>query len=71
MESLLVHDLRSKGWVPVLDLDTQWATSYDHITDTWDFKISIYSIYLGKRKAQEWEGFAGSKLIPRSIQNGK
>lgn len=70
-ESLLVHDLRNKGYVPVLDLDSQWATEYHVDTDTWGFALSVYGVYLGKRKAYEWEGFSGNKLIPRNTQSAK
>jgi hypothetical protein len=70
-ESLLVHDLRSKGYVPVLDLDTQWATEYDADNDRWLFALSVYGIYLGKKRAYQWEGFSGSKLIPKNTPNAK
>jgi hypothetical protein len=70
-ESLLTHDLRSKGYVPVLDLDTLWSTTYNRDRDWWDFTLSIYGIYLGKRKALEWEGIAGGKLIPKNTQSVK
>jgi hypothetical protein len=70
-ESLLVHDLRANGYIPVLDLDTQWATEYDIDGDTWKFTLSVYGIYLGKKRAYKWEGFSGNKLIPRNIQSAK
>lgn len=71
MESLTVHDLRARGYVPVLDLDTQWATAYDEETDTWTFTLSVYGMYLGKRKAYEWEGFSGNSLVPKTTRKGK
>ena len=70
-ESLLVHDLRGSGYVPVLDLDTQWSTEYDVGSDTWIFTLSIYGIYLGKKRSYQWEGFSGNKLIPKNTQSVK
>lgn len=70
-ESLLVHDMRGNGYVPVLDLDTLWSTEYNQAKDNWLFTLSIYGIYLGKKRAYKWEGFSGSKLLPRSIPNVK
>lgn len=66
-ESLIVHDARSRGYVPVLDLSTLWSTSYNKEDDTWDFALAVYVVYLGKRKAKEWEGLSGGRLLPRNI----
>ena len=68
-ESLLVHDLRARGYVPVLDLDTLWSTKYDEAKDSWEFVLGIYGIYIGKRRAYEWEGFSANRLIPRNTQS--
>jgi len=64
-ETLVVSDMRRGGYVPVLDLDTRWSTRYDSKTDRWYFELSVYGIYLGKKKAQKWEGLSGGTLIPR------
>ena len=66
-ETLVVSDMRRNGWVPVLDLDTQWSTEYDESKDRWYFALSVYGIYLGKKKAKQWEGLSGGNLTPRAI----
>lgn len=65
-ESLLVHDARSRGYIPVLDLSTMWSTEYKSSDDTWKFALAVYVVYVGKRKAKEWEGLSGGRLLPRN-----
>jgi hypothetical protein len=62
---LLTDEMRSHGYVPVLDLDPQWSVKYNHQKDNYSFQLEIYGVYLGKRKAQEVEGFSGQNFIPR------
>jgi hypothetical protein len=62
---LLTDEMRSKGYVPVLDLDPQFSTKYNFEKDNYSFQLEIYGVYLGKRKAQEFEGFSGQNFIPR------
>jgi hypothetical protein len=68
VERLLEDDARAMGYVPVLDLDTLWSTSYDLESDGWRYASVLYCIYVGKRKAKEWEGWQSGKLIPRPTQ---
>ena len=65
MERLLLDDIRSRGYVPVLDMDTQWSTKFDHIKERYAFHLEIHAVYVGKRKAQEIEGFSGQSFLPR------
>jgi len=62
---LLTDEMRSNGYVPVLDLDPQWSIKYNHLKDNYSFQLEVYGVYLGKRKAQEVEGFSGQSFIPR------
>jgi len=62
---LLTDEMRSKGYVPVLDLDPQFSIKYNHEKDIYSFQLEIYGVYLGTRKAQEIEGFSGQHFIPR------
>jgi hypothetical protein len=62
---LLTDEMRSNGYVPVLDLDPQWSVKYNHQKDNYAFQLEVYGVYLGKKKAQEVEGFSGQNFIPR------
>lgn len=64
-EHILDQDMRLQGYVPILDLDIQFSLEYDEPTDTYNFDIIVYGIYVGKKKANEYEGFSGQNLIPR------
>ena len=62
---LLIDEMRSNGYVPVLDLDPQWCVKYNHLKDNYTFQLEVYGVYLGKSKAQKFEGFSGQNFIPR------
>ena len=64
-ENLLVHDMRSKGYVRVLDIDP--AFSVEFTGETWKFLMTLHGVYVGKKKAWQSEGMIQSKLIPRNI----
>ena len=64
-ETLLTHDMRSKGYVRVLDIDP--AFSVEFTGETWKFLMTLHGVYVGKKKAWQSEGITQSKLIPRNI----
>ena len=64
-ESLLTHQMRDKGYVRVLDIDT--AFSVEFTGETWKFLMTLHGIYVGKKKAWQSEGITQGKLIPRNI----
>jgi len=65
-EQFLIKDMRHQGYIPVLDLDTAWSTVYDSKEDRWFFTLTIQAVYMGKRKATQWEGISAGNLIPRN-----
>ena len=64
-ENLLTHDMRSKGYVKVLDIDP--AFSIEFTVETWKFLMTLHGVYVGKKKAWQSEGITQGKLIPRNI----
>jgi hypothetical protein len=64
-ERLLTDEMRSKGYVPVLDLDIQFSLRYNSDKDEYGFNLELYGVFVGKRKAWELEGFSGQNFIPR------
>ena len=64
-ENLLVHDMRSKGYVRVLDIDP--AFSVEFTGETWKFLMTLHGVYVGKKKAWQSEGITQGKSIPRNI----
>jgi hypothetical protein len=47
---MLINGMRSKGYVPRYDIDTDFTISYNG--KTFDFKLSVYGVYVGKVKAK-------------------
>ena len=71
-ETMIIHNMRDVGCVPVLDLDTLWSTSFDAKSKQYGFTISVFGIYVGRRKAFLIEGMSGQgRLHPRSIPQAK
>lgn len=68
-ELVLEHEARDTGYVPVLDLDTHWTPEYAHDENRWFFTLTMYAVYVGKRKSWEYEGMSNNCLIP--LQSGK
>jgi hypothetical protein len=62
-ENLIIQDMRGKGYVRVLDIDP--AFSVEFTGETWKFLMTIQGVYIGKKKAWQYEGWTQGKLIPR------
>ena len=58
-ENLLTHDMRTKGYARILDIDP--AFSVEFTGETWKFIMTIHGIYVGKKKAWQSEGITQSK----------
>ena len=70
-ESFLLKDIRDRGYIPVLDLDTVFSTTYNAEADRWFFLLTMYAVYVGRNRSCHIEGISGNKMIPRSIQKSK
>ena len=64
-ERLIESDMREQGYVPILDLDTQFSLLYNEEQDTYEFDIVVYGVFVGKKKSHMYEGFSGQNLIPK------
>jgi len=66
-EKTLLTGMRDSGYIPVLDLDPLFYISYNQEKNLFNFEIYLHGIFVGKKKATEYDGYAGQRLIPRSI----
>ena len=66
-ERILLQDMRSKGYVPVLDLESQFSIKYNKNKDNYSFFLEMFGVYVGKRKAQEIEGFSGQQFFKKPV----
>ena len=60
---LLEEDFRERGYIRVLDLDEYFMVEYDHDKEEYSFQLTVYAVYVGKRKAKIWTGISNSGLI--------
>jgi len=71
-EALVVDQMRHDGYVPVLDLGPLWSTKWDKNKESYAFDLTVYGVYVGKKKACNIEGMDGSgKYLPRLTQKAK
>jgi hypothetical protein len=47
---MIVNGMKDKGYVPRYDIDTDFTVSYNG--KTFDFKLSVYGVHVGKGKAK-------------------
>jgi hypothetical protein len=64
-ERLIDQNMRLQGYVPILDLEPLFHLEYVHEEDTYNFELVIYSMYIGKRRSQQYAGFSGQSLVPK------
>jgi hypothetical protein len=62
--SMIIAGMRSDGYVPRYDIDTDFTISYNG--KTFNFEISIYGVYVGKRTAECIEGIDKNKPVMAS-----
>jgi hypothetical protein len=50
---LLTIEMRLQGYVPRIDINPDFTIQYNSEKDYFEFEISVYGIYVGKRQS-EW-----------------
>lgn len=68
-ENLLTQHMRGEGFVPVLDLNPVFLTSYEN--DKYTFALIMYGMNVGKDDAWTVEGVSDGKRLPRSTRQTK
>lgn len=68
-ERVLDVQMRDRGYIRVLDIDPHWSIEYNAIDRNWNFKMSMFGSYVGKRKSWKYEGVWQGKLMPRNTQS--
>jgi hypothetical protein len=63
-EDSVIETMRSNGYVPHLDLDPSFSIEYIEKEERFKFTLILYGIYLGKKRAREIYGAAGTKMLP-------
>lgn len=58
---MIVLGMKNKGYVPRYDIDPDFTVSYNG--KTFDFKLSVYGVYVGKKRAQCVQGIDKNMVI--------
>jgi hypothetical protein len=60
---IVLLQMKMSGYVPRLDIDTEFTLSYNHKSEYFEFELSIYGIYVGKKKSKCIIGVAGNQVL--------
>ena len=60
---LLVIQMRETGYAPRIDIEPDFTIDYNEQKQYFEFMLSIYGTYVGKRQAQWIQGIDGNKVI--------
>jgi hypothetical protein len=67
---MLENSMRSKGYVPRYDIDPDFTVGYNG--KTFEFELSVYGVYVGKKRAQCIQGVdKNSPVKNSSIQKSR
>jgi len=61
---LIDFQMRSAGYVTRLDIDKDFTIEYNEKSNTYSFQLSVYGVYVGKRKSEWIFGVDERSVIP-------
>jgi hypothetical protein len=60
---LIKTEMKIAGYVPRLDINPDFTLDYNEQKKYFEFKLSLYGIYLGKKQAQWIDGLDETRII--------
>lgn len=60
---ILSLEMKLSGYVPRLDIDPDFTIDYNVNGDSYNFELSIYGVYVGKKKSEWIVGIDGTDVI--------
>lgn len=66
---LIYEMMYVKGYLPRLDIDPDFTVQFNG--RTFNFEVSLYGVFVGKRKCEQYSGVDKNNLIPRRIPKNK
>lgn len=60
---LVVISMKNQGYVPRFDIEADFTVDYNEKKQYFEFELSIYGTYVGKKKSECIIGIDGSKVI--------
>ncbi len=68
---LLVSEMRLTGYVPRFDIEPDFTIEYNEEKSNFNFELSIYGIYAGRKQSEWIAGADGHKVIPIAKSKSK
>ena len=68
---LLGTEMRLAGYVQKIEIDPDFTISYNEIKEIFEFTLSVYGIYLGKKQAEWIQGIDGTRIVPTQKSKSK
>lgn len=67
MIRVLTMQAEDEGCLPHLELSPVFTVSYNEEEENFNFELSLFAVYVGRKKALEYEGFSHNRPIGRKI----
>ena len=61
---LLTLEMKLLGYVPRLDINQDFTLKYNEQTKYFEFELSIYGVYVGKKKSEWISGIDETRVVP-------
>lgn len=61
--ALLTTEMKIAGYVPRLDINADFTIEYNEQKEYFEFELSLYGVYVGKRKSEWITGIDESRVI--------
>ena len=68
---LLTIQMREDGFVPRLDIDPDFTIYYNSDKEYFEFTLTVYGTYLGRKKSKCVEGMDGTLAVPTHKNKSK
>lgn len=62
-EKLLLAEMRLSGYVPRLDIGQDFTIKYNQEKQSFEFELTLYGVYVGKKKSEWILGIDETKVI--------
>jgi hypothetical protein len=67
---ILLNDImKTKGYIPRYDIDNDFTLEYNG--KTFEFKLSVYGVFVGKKRAKCYKAVIKNKPLTNTIQETK
>jgi len=61
---MIISEMRLSGYVPRIDISPDFTIDYNERIEGFNFELSLYGIYVGKRKSEWIFGVDEARVIP-------